>query len=296
MSVRGPRSFLYVPGDRPDLMVKAVAGPAEAVIIDLEDAVVDIGKPEARKSVAHFLAALEGSLEVRPEIWVRVNSGQQALEDIEAVASPALTGFCLAKVGGAADVAQAAAGCRAAEAQLGLAPEGFALMPLLETGSAVLDARAIAGASARVTCLQVGETDLCADLGVTPTADGRELLYVRSHLVLTSAAAGVHPPIAPVSTDYADLEAFRKGTLELLRLGFGSRACIHPTQVVVVHEVLTPTSAEVESARQVIDRYAIALESGRGTVGDASGRMIDMAVVRQAQRTLSQVPDLEKET
>ena len=289
MSVARSRSYLYVPGDRPDLMVKALSRGPDALILDLEDAVADSAKNAAAECIGDFLAMHESRRDGWPEIWVRVNGGDQTVRDIESVAAKGLAGFCLAKVRGIGDVEAAAIACLAAEVRLGLADGSFSLMPLLETGAAVLAGAAIAGASPRVTILQIGEADLCADLNIAPSIDGHELLYIRSHVVLASAAAGIAPPVGPVSTEYADPRAFRESTLDLFRLGFGSRACIHPAQVDVVNSALTPTMAEREAAQMIADRYATSVAAGAGVVADESGRMIDLAVVRQALGTLSRV-------
>ena len=116
--------------------------------------------------------------------------------------------------------------------------------PCWRARRAVLRAGEIARAP-RVQRLQIGEADLRADVGVTPGADERELLYVRSHVVLASTAAGIAPPIAPVSTNFRDLDAFRASTEALARLGFVGRACIHPAQVAIANEVFTPTAEQV---------------------------------------------------
>jgi citrate lyase subunit beta / citryl-CoA lyase len=268
-------------------MAKGLVGDADALILDLEDSVAPEAKGRAAQCVAAFVGGIALGRVGRPEIWVRVNAGDQAIVDIAAMAAPGITGFCLAKVSGAAHVEAASESCRVAEARLGLTRGIIGLMPLLETGSAVVEAVSIARASTRILALQVGEADLCADLGVDPQAEGRELLHVRSHVVLASAAAGVGQPIAPVSTDFSDLVSFRDGTRDLTRLGYRGRACIHPRQVAVVNEVMRPTDDERDAATRLIADFDKALESGHGVARDASGRMIDAAVAKQARRTLA---------
>jgi len=151
----------------------------------------------------------------------------------------------------------------------------------------VLDARAIASASPRVRRLQVGEADLRADIGVTLGDDERELLTVRSMVVLASAAAGIEPPVGPVSTQFTDLDALRDSTRALARLGYVGRACIHPAQCAVVNEVFTPSAEQVAAARDLVARYEAAIAAGQGVFTDDRGRMVDLAVVRAAHRTLA---------
>lgn len=281
------RSYLYVPGDKPEVLAKATGRGADALIIDLEDAVAPGAKDDAREVVRQFLGGLPPAAEGAVEIWVRVNGDGLAGHDIEAVASGAVTGFCLAKAESADDVDAAAEACGRAEDRLGLEPGTFALAPLLESASAVLDARAIASASPRVVRLQVGEADLRAEIGVSLGADERELLLVRSSVVLASAAAGIEPPVGPVSTNFGDLDALRESTEALARLGYRGRACIHPAQAAVVNEVFTPSEEQLAAARSLIERYDAAIAAGDGVFTDGAGRMVDLAVIRQARRTLA---------
>ena len=176
------------------------------------------------------------------ELWVRVNSGESREADVRAVATaPALTGLVVAKTETAEELV-------ALDALLtGLGADRVRVAPLLESAGAVLRAPQIAAAP-RVARLQIGEADLCVDAGITPGPDARELLWVRSQVVLASAAAGIEPPVGPVSTDFRDLDALRESTRELARLGYGGRACIHPAQVAVVNEVFTPSAEEVARA------------------------------------------------
>ncbi|GAA0715593.1 CoA ester lyase [Dactylosporangium roseum] len=268
------RSYLYVPGDAPAKLDRALSRGADALIVDLEDAVPPGGKAAARAAVAEWVTTVQpGDV----EIWVRVNPGPLRDDDVRAVAgAPAVRGLVVAKCESPAEV-------EALDALLGSIGSSTAVVPLLESAAAVMRAPAIAAAP-RVVRLQLGEADLRADLGVSPGEDERELLLVRSQVVLASAAAGIGPPAAPVSTDFTDLEALRASTMALARLGYVGRACIHPAQVAVVNEVFTPGAEEVDRARDLIARFEAA---AGGVVVDARGRMVDEAVVRQARRLLA---------
>ncbi|MEC3957736.1 CoA ester lyase [Nocardia sp. CDC153] len=273
------RSALYVPGNRPDLFDKALAGPADVVLLDLEDAVPLRDKASARAEVAAWLRTVTVT---RPRVWVRVNP-EDVEADLRAVALPAVTAVCLAKTDAPRQVRAAAAILDACEP----GPARIEICPLLESAAAILDARAIAAAP-RVARLQLGEADLCADTGIEPGADRGELLAVRTQVVLASAAAGIAPPLGPVSTDFRDLDALRGSTESLARLGFQGRACIHPAQVPVVNAVFTPTEAEVVRARDLVSRFDSA---PGGIVFDERGRMVDRAVVRRARRLLAELSD-----
>ncbi|WP_141578368.1 CoA ester lyase [Actinomadura sp. WMMA1423] len=276
---RLPRSYLYVPGNAPDKLGRALARGADALIVDLEDAVPPDGKGAARRAVGDWLRS--GLDTGGAEVWVRVNGGAEGERDVRALAGlPALTGLVLAKTEDAAHV-EAAAGLLA-----GTGDAATLLMPLLETAGAVLEARDIARAP-RVHRLQVGEVDLAADAGLDPGPDESELAFARSMAVLASAAASLHPPVGPVSVITADPDALARSTERIRRQGFVGRACVHPAQIPVVHAVFTPSPQEVARAEDVLARFASAAAAGSGVVLDAEGRLLDPAVVRLARRTLA---------
>jgi citrate lyase subunit beta/citryl-CoA lyase len=195
------RSFLYVSADRRDHLAKAVTRTADALIVDLEDAVAPARKQIARESLVDWLRTAQLT---RP-VWVRVNSGPLRLEDLTDLAPlPQIAGFCLAKASCVADVEEAAEVLAQRGSQALLAP-------ILEDPGAVFDARAIAGAS-RVARLQLGEADLRAATAITTGPDEVEMLWARSQVVFASAAAGIGSPLGPVSTNFTDLAALANTT------------------------------------------------------------------------------------
>ncbi len=265
------RSALYVPGDAPDKLRKALDRGADELIVDLEDAVLPGNRAGARDIVATWLDGLPAT-SVR--VWVRINPhGPEREADLRALAGCAdLAGFVAAKTESAEELV-------ALDDLLTRLGSRVGVVPLLESARSILDAREIAAAP-RVVRLQIGEADLRADVGVVPGADESELRYARSHVVFASAAAGIAPPIAPVSTDFRDLDAYRASTEAVARLGFVGRACIHPAQVKITNEVFTPSAGELAAAAALLARF----EGGEAAVGvDAEGRLVDEAVLRQAR-------------
>lgn len=279
-----PRSYLYVPGNAPDKLHRALGRGADALIVDLEDAVPPAAKENARAAVATWLKDLATPSDV--EIWVRINPGQVGLVDASAVVSPALSGVVAAKTESRAGLSALDEVLGAAEEAAGLDRRSIPVTALLESAAAVLDAASIA-TGPRVARLQLGEADLRADIGITVGEDEREMLYLRSHVVLVSAARALAPPTAPVSTNFRDLDAFRVSTRALAQLGFVGRGCIHPAQIQVVNEVFTPGEQELARARDLVARFDAAVEAGQGVLVDDAGRMVDEAVVRQARRLLA---------
>lgn len=284
-----PRSWLYVPGDRPDRFDKAIAKGADAIVLDLEDAVSIDRKSHARDAVCEWLSS---ATERRAQVWVRVNQGDVGLEDAKAVVGPTVTGLCLPKVDQASTVDQVLDIVSSCEVDRNLKPGATAIVPLIESARGLEDLRGITRAP-RVRQLQVGEVDLAADLGLSGSVD-EHLASVRSSIVIASIAAGILPPVGPVSTEFRDMGAFRLSTCIVQEQGFVGRACIHPDQVAVANEIFTPTQLEVDKARSLLDRLDEAVRDGSGVAIDADGRMIDEASARTARRVLDFAESLEK--
>ena len=274
-----PRSYLYVPGNAPDKVAKAFDRGADAVMVDLEDAVPVAEKERARRDVA---ALVESRAAGGPtELWVRVNPGDLGHDDLRALAGlPALTGLALAKADSAETVARSAALLSS------LGDERTVLMPMVESAAATLAVTEIARAP-RVHQIQIGEVDLASETGISPGPDEVELLAVRTMVVLGSRAAGIHPPVGPVSRITRDAEVLAASTRRLARLGFLGRMCIHPAQIQVVHDVFTPDEAEIEEALEMIRLVEVAEASGTGVILDGDGRLVDAAVLGAARRTLA---------
>jgi citrate lyase subunit beta/citryl-CoA lyase len=281
------RSYLYVPGDRDEVLAKAPLRGADALVLDLEDAVVESRKKDARATVRAFLAGADAGADADavpgPELWVRINS-DRVDEDVRAVASPALSGVWVPKAEPAL-LRDVDALLTAEEEKIGLAVGTFRVVALLETARGVLAASDVA-ASPRVLRLGIGEADLAGELGLQPGPDREELSPIRSQVVVASAAAAIIPPVGPVETSIRDLDRLQQTTRRLLRQGFRARTAVHPGQLKVINDVFSPSPAEVAAARAVLDRLAEAEHLGSGVATDVDGRMLDRAVVRSAREVL----------
>ncbi len=277
------RSWLYVPGDAPDKLEGATKRGADALILDLEDAVAPAAKAAARDRVADWLAGRSGHDDDGrwPEVWVRVNAeGRWQEDDLAALVGQPIDGIVVPKASVRAiqEVREAV--------DAGAAAPAPRIAGLVEDARGLVDAVALA-ATPGLSHLGMGEADLRADLHVDPSDDERELDPIRLAVVVACAAAGIRAPVGATSTDYRDLDALRRSTDRLRRLGFVGRTAIHPRQVAVVNEVFTPGEDDVARARAVVARFEEAIGDGRGVVTDADGRMVDEAVVRGARRTLA---------
>jgi citrate lyase subunit beta/citryl-CoA lyase len=254
-----PRSYLFVPGNRPERFDKALASGADAVILDLEDAVPPEAKVEARAAVARWLAP-------QRSVVIRINGPGTSwfAEDLALCALAGVAAVLVPKAERVADlqrIATVAIGC--------------AVLPLIETAAGFENARALAAADG-VQRLVFGSIDFQLDLGIQ---GDEELLFYRSQLVLVSRLAGLVAPADGVTAAIDDAAQLQRDTERARRLGFGAKLCIHPKQVETVNRGLAPTHAEIAWARRVLDAAAQA----HGAAVALDGKMIDRPVILRAQ-------------
>lgn len=264
------RSWLYVPAHRPELLDKALAGPADAVVLDLEDAVPAEAKDTARQAAARAA----GAARAKP-LWARINAvgTPWSTADVAALAGAGLDGVRLPKADDPETVATLADRL------------GVPLHLLLESALGVEQAFALARAHPQVAAVSLGEADLAADLGVRrPDALG----WARQRVVVAARAAGVAAPVSSVWTDLADTDGLERDSRDARDQGFFGRSVIHPRQVEPVHRAFTPTDDEVSDARALLDSLTAATARGESAWVDDRGRFVDPAVVAGAHRVLDQ--------
>jgi citrate lyase subunit beta/citryl-CoA lyase len=263
------------------MLSKARERGADALIVDLEDAVAPASKSEALEITASWVA--EGHLG-GPPVWVRVNNHPDLIDtEIRSVVGPHLTGIMVPKIESAADMAAAAAIVSDAEQLAGLSSGSIRMMAFIETAAAVLAVDGILGVDG-VDGIVLGEADLSAELAVRLSPNEREFLPFRMQMIVACAAAGLDPPVGPVHTDFRDLDALRRSTEALARMGFMSRQAIHPAQVPVINDVFTPDLEQVERARRLVEAADSAMARGDGVFLDDDGRLVDEAILRSARR------------
>ncbi|MEO3787500.1 CoA ester lyase [Actinocorallia sp. B10E7] len=271
------RSWLYVPGDRPDRMDKALAGPADAVVLDLEDAVGAGAKDEARRNVLDVLAS------GRPA-YVRINdpaapSGEADVREL-AAAQGSLAGVRVPKSEDPGELRRVADRL------------GVPVFPLIESALGVENALALATAHPLVGGISLGEADLQADL----RAGRRALAWPRSRIVVAARAAGLPSPAQSVWTAVRDLDGLRADTESGREAGFFGRSVIHPAQIPVVHEACAPDPEETAWARELLGRFTGAAGStGESAWIDSSGKFVDKAVVERARWLLSLAGTVDRE-
>jgi citrate lyase subunit beta/citryl-CoA lyase len=270
------RSFLFVPATRPERYAKALASGADAVIIDLEDAVAPRDKNGARDQLADAYELL-GALE-RARTVVRMNANSMPWFDDDLKLLVDLVGQGLRAV--MLPKADSASVLRQLAQALGAR---CALLPLVESlaGWDVVDALA---ATPQVLRLAFGHLDFQADVGLACGADETELVPVRLAMVLAARRAGLAASIDGVTVATRDDARLQEDVARSRRFGFGAKMCIHPAQIALVNAAFSPSAAELKWARRVL----AAVEAAGGGVVSLDDRMVDGPVVRLAQRTLSQ--------
>jgi citrate lyase subunit beta/citryl-CoA lyase len=271
-AIRAPRSYLFVPADRPERFDKACAAGADAVIVDLEDAVPLSAKDDAR-------AALAGWLSPAHQVLVRINAADTIWfdADLALCAHPGVAGVVLPKAEQGADIARVAA--------CGGVAQTMPVLPLVETAAGFANLSAVASAPG-VQRLLFGSIDFKLDLGIE--GDREELLFFRSQIVLASRLARLQAPVDGVSTGIgasaSDAAQLADDARHARRLGFGGKLCIHPRQLAAVNAAFSPSEAEIEWAGRVLAAAA----GAQGAAVALDGRMIDRPVILNAQRILSQ--------
>ncbi|PWK92451.1 HpcH/HpaI aldolase/citrate lyase family protein [Fulvimonas soli] len=274
------RSKLFVPGARPELFAKALAGPADALSFDLEDAVAAGRKDEARAQVAAFVgsAAVRAAAKV---VIVRVNApGTPYFEDdLRAVACPGVALLNLPKLESAAALRAAAAAVERAERANGVAAP-IRLLVNIETPLALARAAALAGAHPRVAGLQLGLGDLFEPQGI----DRRDAASVHAAMFAVRMAAAQADVFAldGAFADLADDAGFAAEARMARRLGYLGKSCIHPRQVALANAAFAPSEAELAAARRIVAAAAEAERAGRGAFV-VDGRMIDLPFLKRAQ-------------
>jgi citrate lyase subunit beta/citryl-CoA lyase len=264
-----PRTYLFVPGNRPERFGKALSSPADAVVIDLEDAVPLAAKATARDAIARWCDAAGN--DARARVIVRVNDtrSDELDEDLRMLQESGLATCMLPKVETAAQVA-AVRGC----------VQNLQVVALVETARGIVNVHEVAGATG-VSRLVFGTLDFALDLDMDIDGGADGLSHAASAIALASRAANLPAPVAGVTPQIDNTRRLLSDLAWARRHGFGAKLCIHPGQVQPIHEALAPTAAAADWARRVL-----AAEAASPGAAQLDGRMIDLPVVLQARRLL----------
>jgi citrate lyase subunit beta / citryl-CoA lyase len=284
------RTLLFAPGSRPELLAKAQAGNADALIFDLEDSVPANAKDQARSNVAEAVAA-----GLRKPMYLRINnpragdfrSDLAVLQQARSLAN--VMGVIVPKADDVQDVQAVASALADVEVQGKAAQGSLAIIPLIETCLGLRNTFELCRASPRVVGIgraNPEQGDFIVDLGGRWTPSSMALAYPRSKMVVDARAAGIQWIVDGVFMNLKDLAALRTECELARELGCIGKMAIHPTQVEVMHQVFSPTAEELEYAQGLVSAFREGEARGVGAV-QYRGMMVDYANVRLAERTLS---------
>jgi len=277
------RSFLFAPGNHPRKVEKVFAASADAVILDLEDAVAISEKVATRATVVEAMQQDRSCLG-----YIRVNSLDTGYceDDVKAVVGPWLDGIVIPKVESADTLVAVDRFITQAEEAAGLQSGAIDLMPIIETARGVEFASEIAAAVPRVRRLSFGGGDYTLDLDYTWTADEEVLAYARARISHATRVANIDPPIDTVVLQIKDDERFSASAARGKKFGFGGKLCIHPNQVPLCNAAFTPSTEEIEHAEAVVAAFEEAEASGSASI-QLDGYFIDYPIVYKAQRIIA---------
>jgi len=276
------RSFLFAPGNHARRVEKALTLDADAVILDLEDAVAIAEKPATRGAVA---AAFE-----RPRsglLYVRVNASDTEFcyGDLVAIVRPGLDGIILPKVETVAGLVAVDWVLDQLERERDLPPRSIDLVPIIETGRGLAAIEALLTAGSRLRRVAFGAGDFTLDLNMQWSRGEAELGYARAKIATASRAAGLEAPLDTVWVDLQDEDGLEASARTALGFGFQGKMCIHPAQVPVVNRVFSPSEAEIDFATRVVAAFEQAEREGSAAI-QLDGKFIDYPIVYRAQRVL----------
>ena len=280
------RSYLFVPATSGRKIEKAGASAADALIVDLEDAVAVSEKAAARDALVRWLA----DSPPKPT-WVRINAvgTDFCLDDLEAVCRPGIVGVVLPKAESGEQIRLVDWLLAALERRRGLPARGIALAGIVETAAGLQRVAEIAAAAPRLRWLMYGAVDLAADLGIDIADDAGASSHARFTIACASRAAGLDAPVDTAYTEIENLDGLRRTATYARALGYVAKACIHPAQLDVVNAAFTPSDAEMAWAQRVINAFEAAERLGHGAVS-LNGQMLDYPVVERARRLLARQP------
>lgn len=274
-------SRLYLPGNKPSMMINAGIHKPNGIILDLEDAVAYDKKYEARFLVRNVLRQMNF---YGAERMVRINQIPAGIEDLDFIVPHHVNLILVPKCESAAQIHQLNVRIDEIKKQHNI-DFPIWLMPIVESALGVVKAYEIASSADNVVAMAIGLEDYTADIGTRRTDEGNESFFARSQVVNACRAAGIQP-IDSVFSDVSDMEALAKNVQVSKSLGFDGMGCIHPRQIPVIHENFAPQKEEIEKAKRIVDAFIKATEKGLGVVSLGT-KMVDPPVVKRAENTLN---------
>lgn len=285
------RSLLFAPANRPELLKKFPRCGADAFVIDLEDGTPETEKAAARRDLPAMVRHLRAS-DLNGLLLVRTNepASPHTDADIDAALSADIDGIVIPKLGSVLDLQRFGAALSHKERGRGSRP--LIMVGIIEGIAGVVNAHALAAGDPHLHALCFGAEDFIAEMGGRRTAEGLEVLYSRSRVVLAAKAAGI-AAIDQAMVDIRDDGSFRRDAVMGRNLGYGGKICLLPRQVELANEVFSPSAEEIERSRRLVDAYETARAKGHGVI-EHEGRMIDPPLLKHAQNVLALASRVQK--
>ena len=271
------RTRLYIPGNNPKMMINAGIYGADAIILDLEDAVHPSKKAEAAILVRNALCQVNF---YGAEIMVRINQIPEGLKDLKHIVTFGVHTIVIPKCESVDDVLFVEQHIQKITGQ----PNSIYLIPIIESALGVENAFEIAVASENIVAMAIGLEDYTSDIGVQRTEAGNESFFARSRVINAARAAGIQP-LDSVFSNFENMKALAETAQNSKSLGFSGLGCIHPGQIKTVNESFSPTAKEIEKAKKIVFAFLNAQKEGLGVVA-VDSKMVDAPVVKRAQKTI----------
>ena len=285
------RSLLFVPGNQPRMLERASGLKPDAFIPDMEDSVPIDEKANAREVTASYLAKLAaGGAPVIP----RVNSLDTGLldDDLEAVVGENIFGVSVGKIETPYDIATISGKLEVFEAKSRIKSGSVKLVPWIETAMAIVHLYEICKASPRIVAVAFGAEDFTNDMGIERTESEAETFFARTSIAVAARAADVVALDTPYF-GFRDPDGLRENSRTAKQYGFKGKFAIHPAQIDIINETFSPSAAEIEHARQVVEAFEEAASRGRGSTS-LDGKVIDVPVVKRAQAVLELAESMQR--
>ncbi len=286
------RSLIFVPGNRPNMLERALTFDADIIMVDLEDSVPPGEKVAARDVAAEWIPRLR---QAGQRVMVRANALDTGLtrDELAAVISPHLYGVSVGKTESAGDLREIEGIISPLEIGANLEAGHVNLIPWIESSRAIVNVNEMATALVRTVAIAFGAEDFTNDMGIQRTDDGEEVYHPRSTVAIAARAAGIASLDSPYVA-FRNPEGLKKDAGVARQMGYTGKFAIHPAQVETINEVFSPQPEDVAYARRVMEAWREAEANGRGSLS-LDDKMVDVPVVKRAQNLLAMVDEMEKQ-
>ena len=286
------RSLIFVPGNRPNMLERALSFDADIIMVDLEDSVPPGEKVAARAVATEWIPRLR---QAGQRVMVRVNSLDTGLtrDELAAVISPHLYGVSVGKTDSAQDLREIEGIISPLEIGANLEAGHVQLIPWIESARAIVNVNEMASALVRTVAIAFGAEDFTNDMGIQRTDEGEEVYHARSMVAIAARAAGIASLDSPYVA-FRNPEGLRRDAGVARRMGYTGKFAIHPAQIETINELFSPLPEDVAYARRVMEAWREAEANGRGSLS-LDGKMVDVPVVKRAQNLLALADEIEKQ-